>query len=45
MARYIVLLGPPGAGKGTQADLIAEKFELRTCVLWRFVQGEPKKTD
>lgn len=29
-ARYVVLFGPPGAGKGTQAKIVSEKLNLKS---------------
>ena len=35
----IIMLGAPGAGKGTQAKKIAEKYEFRTFPLGIFFRA------
>ena len=40
MAKYIVLLGPPGAGKGTQAEAISQKYGLVHVSSGDIVPGE-----
>lgn len=41
---YIILLGPPGSGKGTQGEILARKFNIRhlsTGDLFREILGNP----
>lgn len=41
---HLVIMGPPGSGKGTQADLLAEKFDFRhisTGAIYREIEKQP----
>ncbi|HIE05541.1 MAG TPA: nucleoside monophosphate kinase [bacterium (Candidatus Stahlbacteria)] len=39
----VVLLGPPGAGKGTQASLIADHYNLRLISMGDFLRKEAER--
>lgn len=41
----IVIIGPPGAGKGTQAELLAEKFGLVHFEISRIIEKNFKNVD
>ncbi len=49
MAKAVIIYGPPGSGKGTQADLLARKFNFIHLDTGRYLEGlfrSPKaKTD
>lgn len=41
---HLIIMGPPGSGKGTQADLLADKFDFRhisTGALYREIAKQP----
>lgn len=38
--KYVILFGPPGAGKGTQADAIVEKYNLCHISTGELLRGE-----
>ena len=33
--KNIVLFGPPGAGKGTQAEIIKQEYDFISYIDWR----------
>jgi len=41
----VIIIGPPGSGKGTQADLLAEKFGLIHFEISRVIEEKFKKAD
>ena len=41
----VILIGPPGSGKGTQADLLAEKFGLFHLESSKIIEEKLKKAD
>ena len=43
--QVIIFIAPPGAGKGTQADLIAGKFGLKHIETSRLIEHKFKTAD
>jgi len=39
----LIILGPPGSGKGTQANLIAKKYHLRNISVGKVLRNDVKK--